>query len=233
MFAPLVASRVEQLDRACGLGVDAVGEVVAVAIATLAGEGEVFGVVGAADRSRLDMVDLRLLLWGERRWLLRGSGSIRRGSVPVRGRAGGFRAGRSRGAACGDGFGVDEGEDAIEFEDAEEFELFVFGEGEVAAFFVEGFEAELEGLAEFEQVEIADGLEVDAGFDEAGWLEHPLGVGFDGHGSERLFGGVLMLNYRRCFGCSVVSCQRGWSVSLEQYSLWQKLKVIAVSRANY
>jgi hypothetical protein len=74
-----------------------------------------------------------------------------------------------------DDAGVHQGEDPIEFCDASKFSGFGFADGLGFVFFEEGFEPGLEVFGEFEEVETAYLLDLDAGVDPGGGLNHGLG----------------------------------------------------------
>jgi hypothetical protein len=65
--------------------------------------------------------------------------------------------------------------ETIEFGDAREFSAFGFTNGLGFVFFEEGFESGLEVFGEFEQVEAAYLLDLDAGVDPGEGLNHGLG----------------------------------------------------------
>jgi hypothetical protein len=73
-----------------------------------------------------------------------------------------------------DDAGVHEGKDPIEFGDTSKFSGFSFADGLSFVFFEEGFEPGLEVFGEFEQVEAAYLLDLDAGVDPRRGLNHCL-----------------------------------------------------------
>jgi hypothetical protein len=79
------------------------------------------------------------------------------------------------GGGFSDDAGIHQGEDAIEFGDACEFSSFGFADGLGFVFFEEGFESGLEVFGEFEQVEAAYLLDLNAGVNPGGGLNHGLG----------------------------------------------------------
>jgi hypothetical protein len=74
-----------------------------------------------------------------------------------------------------DDTGVHQGEDPIEFGDTGKFSGFGFIDGLGFVLFEEGFEPGLEVFGEFEEVEAAYLLDLDAGVDPGGGLNHGLG----------------------------------------------------------
>ncbi len=79
------------------------------------------------------------------------------------------------GGGFSDDAGIHQGEYPIEFGDACEFSGFSFADGLGFVFFEEGFEPGLAVFGEFEQVEATDLLDLDAGVDPGGRLNHSLG----------------------------------------------------------
>jgi hypothetical protein len=83
--------------------------------------------------------------------------------------------GSSFGGLLSDDAGIHEDEDQIEFGDTSKFSGFGFANGLGFVFFEEGFEPGLEVFGEFEKVETAYLLDLDAGVDPGRGLNHCLG----------------------------------------------------------